>query len=99
MKVLVYGLVIVFECSHCYPTPACWVCTTDSDIFTPPLGGVKTPQSAHDPPPPFLVFFKMFLMFFNVNLLSKHVYTPRQMCVYPPNFKFLEITLTTDNAF
>jgi len=32
-------------------------------------------------------------MFFNVNLGFANVYTPRNICLYPPNFKFLEITL------
>jgi len=41
-----------------------------SDIFTPLLGGVKTPQSEDDAPPlQFFPFFIGFLMFFNVHFL------------------------------
>jgi len=39
-------------------------------------------------------------MFLNVYLLSEYVYTPPQICVYPPpNFKFLEITMAYDAAY
>jgi len=70
-----------------------------SDIFnTPPEGGglrsLRTlPVERRQPPPDFFCFFKMFLMFSNINLPFAHIYTPPNILLYPPNFKFLEITL------
>jgi len=75
-----------------------------SDICTPPLRGVKTPnpvERRHPPPPPtrLSVIFPFFKMIFNVNLRLTHAYTPsppppppKHLSV-PPNFKFLVITL------
>jgi len=34
-----------------------------------------------------------FLMFFDVNLRFAHAYTAPNIRLYPPNFKFLELTL------
>jgi len=62
-----------------------------SDICTPPLGGGNTPPIERRHPPTQCNFF-CFLMFFNVNLLFSHVYTPQTFVYTPPNFKFLEIT-------
>jgi len=35
-------------------------------------------------------------MFFDVNVPFTHVYTPPNICQYPPNFKFLEISLALE---
>jgi len=74
-----------------------------SDICTPRLRGVV---KSKDPPvrkrhPLDLMHLFLFLMLLNVNLRFPHVYTlPPNICLYPPNFKFLEITLrrTSINA-
>jgi len=63
-----------------------------SDIFTPPLGGTPQVERRH-PPPPTRSLFVLFLMFFNVNLCFAHFCTPQNICLHPPNFEFLEITL------
>jgi len=61
-------------------------------IFDTPLVGVLTPPVERRHPPPTQCNFCFFL-FFDVNLRFAHVYTPPNICRYPPNFKFLEITL------
>jgi len=59
----------------------------------PPLKGVLTPQ-LRDDTPQLSVIFSIFNVF-NVNLRFAHVYNTPNICLYPPNFKFLEITLNT----
>jgi len=73
-------------------------------IFVHAPGGVNTPHlrddTPHPSPPPNSTQcnFSRFLMFFNVNLHFSHVYTSPNICLYPPNFKFLEITLSLQSA-
>jgi len=76
------------------------IAETCRDIFTPTQGAKTPPQMSDDTPPPAQCDCFSFLMCFNVNLSFEHVYTPSNICPYPPlYFKFLEITLVTCNNF
>jgi len=73
--------------------------STSSHILHPPPrgGGVKTPQLGNDPPPPDSFF--CILMLFNVNLRFTHIYTPTNICLYPPlNFVFTIVIASLQGA-
>jgi len=68
----------------------CFNYVNSSDIFLPPLGGVKTPKLRDDTA---LQFFYVF------NLCFVDDYTPLTFFYTPPHFKFLEITVVNRGCY
>jgi len=80
-----------------------WYVIVNSDISTLSLRGkdphpASPPFDIRHPPPPTVVCFWCFLMFYNVNFGFTHVCTPHKIVLFRPNFRILEITLIVNHA-
>jgi len=84
--------------SHAVTLPQYLSCVYSYFYTPPPPRWVNTLPVARRQSSNYLYFF-CFLIFCNVNLRFPHVYTPSNICPYPPDFKFLEITLPVRNPW